>query len=507
MEIRTNATAEMKRKICSIPFLFFLANLCTLVIAFSTFLVVPHYSTDTYNNFVSSASNVEVNIRHGRYVTAGIYKLFELFHFDYGQHTHLGSFFLLLVLAGGVAALAKRFYALSKSQTFISFLAIDVVLLSLSLNLSMMEILLFPDTVFSGSVCYLFLYLAVLYWCKAKRRWYDYLLSLLFLCLNLDMYQVCIGFYIIVCLAYTFVRERFIDGKKIVLYTSINLAIGLAASLQSLFFMKLPQLLGTSTTEYVSSSSLSDILNNAKQIVDSQIPLLFGFSGFLPKFAPAVFFGAAIFLLAFQFVKHRVPAGIILLCVLGFAGSWFMAYAPYFIAETVWMPPRTLISLFALIAFPGIWGTLLGNHRCKNAFIVIYASFMLTMAVSIQRVSINNVAGNKIDQEIAGIITHKIEEYETSSGQTITTIAVHIDSQITPGYSSIEYTIFDTNIRSFVKSWSDVSSLEYYSGRDFTRKEMSQEEYLTRFGEKNWDYFDSTEQIQFDGTTMYWVVY
>ena len=129
------------------------------------------------------------------------------------------------------------------------------------------------------------------------------------------------------------------------------------------------------------------------------------------------------------------------------------------------------------------------------------------MAVSIQRVSINNVAGNKIDQEIAGIITHKIEEYETSSGQTITTIAVHIDSQITPGYSSIEYTIFDTNLRSFVKSWSDVSSLEYYSGRDFTRKEMSQEEYLTRFGEKNWDYFDSTEQIQFDGTTMYWVVY
>src|SRR5699024_2149626 len=116
------------------------------------------------------------------------------------QHTHLGSFFLLLVLAGGVAALAKRFYALSKSQTFISFLAIDVVLLSLSLNLSMMEILLFLDTVFSGSVCYLFLYLAVLYWCKAKRRWYDYLLSLLFLCLNLDMYQVCIGFYVIVCL-------------------------------------------------------------------------------------------------------------------------------------------------------------------------------------------------------------------------------------------------------------------------------------------------------------------
>ena len=29
-----------------------------------------------------------------------------------------------------------------------------------------------------------------------------------------------------------------------------------------------------------------------------------------------------------------------------------MAYAPYFIADTVWMPPRTLISMFALIALP-----------------------------------------------------------------------------------------------------------------------------------------------------------
>lgn len=482
-------------------------NLCALSTTYFTFLIFPHYSTDTYKNFVNPVSNVEINVQHGRYISAVIYKLFDLFNFDYSQHAHLGSFLLSLVLSICIAILAQRFWALSESQTTIRLFTVDIVLLSLGLNLSIMEILLFPDTVFSGTVCYLFLYLSVLFWCKPNRRWHDHLISFIFLCLNLDMYQVCIGFYVIVCLAYTFLYGKFQDGKKIMLHTMLNLAIGLAASIQSLLLMKLPELLGQASTTYVAPLSLSSVLNNAKQIFASQFSLWFGFSGFLPRFAPALLFFAAILILVLQLLKRCIPLMVMLLCFLALCGSWFMAYAPYFIADTVWMPPRTLISMFALIALPGIWSSVFGSRHHALSSAAVYSFLMVVMSIGIQRISVNNIASNKIDQEIAGIIIHKIESYESTSGQTIDTIAVHSDPQLRYGYDSIAYTILDTNLRSYCTSWSDVSTLEYFSDRDFSRIEMSEEEYTKRFGDKNWDYFDSTEQIQFDGSTMYWAIY
>lgn len=185
-----------------------------------------------------------------------------------------------------------------------------------------------------------------------------------------------------------------------------------------------------------------------------------------------------------------------------------MSFAPYFIAEDVWMPPRTLFSLFALLALPGLWTVALAKEKKVHLLVnIIYGVFLVVMAVMIQKISINNFAVAKIDQEFCGIILHRLEEYESLTGEIVDTISICNDGSMRYGYDSIEFTIYDTNIRSFSTSWSDVAAIEYYSNRDFKRVKMAEEDYERMFGDASWNYFDAEDQIKFDGETMYLVVY
>lgn len=485
----------------------FLANLAILVVAYSTLLSVPHFSTDTYSNYVTSTGNVEINILHGRFVSALLYQVFAWLNFNYHEFAAVGSFIFVVICSWGVTILAWRFYEVQKNKGMERLVSLDIVMLTLALNTSIMEDLLFPDVSFSYSLCFLLCFASTAFWCKEHKSAVDYLLSFLFLCMTLNMYQICIGFYVIVCMAYTVISEDFHSWKSIFPKACKFLAIGVCASLISLICMKIPSYIGYSASQYVGELSISKILENMRVILENQRGIWCGFFGFLPQYAPVLFFVAATSLFLVSMRESAQKPSVWLLCTLGFLGSWFMSFAPYFIADIVWMPPRTLFSLFAFLALPGMWAVSISDKKTNAIIALIYAVFLLVMAVGIQRVSINNYAGNKVDQEICNIIIHKIDRYEEETGNIIDKIAVRNDGDMQYSYSGVDYTILDTNLRAFSVPWSDVSSIEFYSGRDFQRVEMTIEEYIEIFGERSWNYFDSEEQIYFDGTTMYLAIY
>lgn len=485
----------------------FLLNFCILLTVYSVMYVVPHYNADVFAHFVHPSGNIGINAQHGRYVAAGLYWLFEKIHFDYTQFYFWGYMLLFSILSAGVSGLTVQFAEASDVKSLRYCVTLDAVMLTLAINLSVTELLLFPDIPYSVSMLYASFFLAILFWCKPNRKVSDCLLSFLFLSLCLDIYQVFIGMYVILAMAYVFIEAQFTAQKDIIRKTILILLIGLLASIQSLALMMLPQLLGTSSAQYVSSLSVQQILNNAATIWSAQGNKWFGFDGFLPKAAPGVFMAAALVILTFTLFRRRIHPSVQLLVLLGLLGSWFMSFAPYFLAANIWMPPRTLVSMFAFIALPGIWLWALGNDRVKILGAALYAVLLIMIAVSTQKIAINNYALNTIDQEICNIISQKMAVYESENNVQIDTIAVGMDDDLTWGYSSIEYTIFDTNMRSFCCSWGDVSMIEFYTGRSFKRISLTRDEYSRIFGNQSWDYFDSDEQIIFDGSTMYLAIY
>lgn len=486
----------------------YVINFAILIVAYSSLFVVPHFSTDTYDNYITTSGNdIMIHVRHGRFISALLYQIFELIHFDYKKFVTAGCLIFIAVCAWGATVLIDRFHVLLENKGIEQLIALDIVMLSMVLNTSIMEDLLFPDVSFSYAICFLFCFASTVFWCKENKIWTDYFLSFFFLCLTLNMYQVCIGFYVIVCLSYTVISKNFSSWKSIFPSVCGFLSIGVFASLISLICMKIPSYIGVSSSEYVGELSFGKITSNAEKIVLSQKGIWFGFSGFLPWYAPILFFVVVVCLFFVSMWQSEQKPSIWLLCVLGFLGSWFMSFAPYFIAEDVWMPPRTLFSLFAFLALPGLWTVAISSKRTNMIITLIYGSFLLVMAIGIQKVSINNYAGNKVDQEICNIIICKIEEYEQETGNVIDKIAVCSDGNLSYGYAGISYTIYDTNLRCFSASWGDVSAIEFYSGRDFQRVEMTAEEYQKFFGNQSWDYFDSEEQIYFEDTTMYLAIY
>lgn len=487
----------------------YLVNWVVLMVAYSSLVVVPHFSTDTYANYIAAnGSDILIHVQHGRFVSALLFQIFEWIHFQYKNFSREGCLLFIAICAWGVTILTCRFYEILKNKRIEQLVALDTVMLLLVLNTSIMEDLLFPDVSFSYALCFLICFASTVFWCKENKKIADYFLSFLFLSLTLNMYQICIGFYVIVCLAYTVISENFSSWKAVVPPAFVVLLIGLSASVISLVCMKIPSYIWDGSHEYVGELSIGKIASNAEKIVLSQKDIWFGFSGFLPWYAPVLFFVAAMGLFFLSMWQSKQKMAIWLLCGIGFFGSWFMSFAPFFIAEVIWMPPRTLFSLFALLALPGILTVAISEKNQIDEFItIVYGIFLLVMAVGIQRVSINNYAGNKVDQEICNIIIHKINEYEQETGNVIDKIAVRSDGSTRYWYDGVSYTIFDTNLRCFSASWSDVAAICFYSGRNFQKLEMTAEEYQRFFGEQSWDYFDSEEQLYFEDTILYLAIY
>lgn len=482
-------------------------NYLVIFLFYNTLIVVPHYSSDTYYNYVFPINNVYINISHGRYVAAAIYQVFEWAHFDYTHHVLLGQLLWIAVYAWAVAALAIRFGACMKNAGV--EWKLNAVFLLIACNLGAMENMLFPDIIYTSFISRAFVFGAAVLWCTQNKKIWHYAVSFVLLCLTLDMYQTHVGIYIILGTAFVLAQFKLKISAKAVREEAILLAIGIIASAQSLILMKLPSILGRETSSYAAEMSADILADNVKQILQAQPRIWFGFLGFLPPYAPAVFFGAAMVVMIVVLYRKKVcSVSDAVVIGMAFLGCVFMPFAPQIFAETVWIPPRTLEALFSFLILPGLLVLLFGGKTSGKIILGVYVAFFAVLFVQVQRISINNAMSSAVDEEFCRQIESEIEKYEQTTGNTVDTVAVGYDTNREySSYKSVEYSLFDTNLSAFATPWSDVYSLAYYSGRSLERRDMTEEEYRKYFGESEWSVFSPEEQIRFEGNTMFWALY
>lgn len=474
---------------------FVMINLVIIGLVYCGLLHI-HYATDTYNNIYNLNTNWQLSVgRYSIYILQTLFNLLGISLIKYQQIFMLLSIFILSVSLICMFELIKRININKEVNGRVIWLSL---LLSI-INVYILELFLFPEYSFYNSlgiltcicsICYLF-----------KNKMLSYFFSFIFLVISLGFYQENISIFVISSL-FLILQKREITYKNI-------FKIGCIVSLSAIFNIITQKLLSAmGIIDYAARDTtfgIKNIIDNIKIILSNQKDILITNSSLL---IPGIFVISLFILLLLVFIvdmdknKINIIQLIFVMCI-----SYISVYAPHYIAENVWLSPRTIYPLYFFVGFLGIY---LANSARKIYINITSVILIVLLGVniwSIQGIILDHFSTNKIDQEYAFNIYMEIKSYEEKTGITIENIATIND--MVPSWKNhfIRYYSHNVNERAFINDWSDVSLLNYVSSRNFKKIEMDPLVYKKYFEGKDWNYYNPQEQLYFDGSTLYWCKY
>lgn len=221
-------------------------------------------------------------------------------------------------------------------------------------------------------------------------------------------------------------------------------------------------------------------------------------------------------------IYRRAKVGGILLFLTG--GIFILILPPAFslIMSEPYLPTRTMVGIYvgSSMYFLICCRFLLPEQTGKPSFRETgFRCFMLIFSfvwiACIETASSNILSANTLERSIVRQVQNEIEFYESETGETIQKVAtVHYREDAQP--------VFDkANFRYFWKldysqhlllytAWSDVSTLNYFTGENYEKLEMTKEEEERFFGgidKESFVTFNPHTQLVFEGDTAYWALY
>lgn len=185
-----------------------------------------------------------------------------------------------------------------------------------------------------------------------------------------------------------------------------------------------------------------------------------------------------------------------------------LLYLPHLLASSVWMAPRSIISYWSIVAIPCvILAVLADNQNINIASLIAMSCFCIINFLYIQKIGLNLIVSNRLDEEIAYMVQDRINEYENESGKEINTILFRNDAVPTYNYRALDFEAFEIGQRAYTASWSCVEMISYYNGENYNYEYMDDETFNQIFDNNDWDGIDLDEQLVFDGETAYFAIY
>lgn len=182
--------------------------------------------------------------------------------------------------------------------------------------------------------------------------------------------------------------------------------------------------------------------------------------------------------------------------------------APFTIMATdsIGINGRSAIALGSIIGFLLIFylTTLKNNKYFNISAVVCFIGIILLTSYSYQKIAINTIIINKMDDVEAKRIVEIIKDYQDSNNIIIKKIGYQYDKHPIVVYSGSEY-INAMTVRSMHIDWSAINYLSYYLAQDLSLTSVREDvkEYCST---RDWKRFTS-EQIIFDNDQLYICVY
>lgn len=183
----------------------------------------------------------------------------------------------------------------------------------------------------------------------------------------------------------------------------------------------------------------------------------------------------------------------------------FATVAPQILQDSVYMVPRdtyAMASLPGLLLLWGIYDQTDRQQKLEKFILGIVCIYLAIQWINFQSLAVDHARMNYMDRQIANQIGQAITEYEQQTGQKIEKIVCYQDQFPSWQYPGLR-SIGDANIRAFYTEWSRVNILKMQLNRyDLQAGTNENEEYVKKFQEKNWDYYDK-EQLIFEQNVLH----
>lgn len=465
-----------------------------VLIFFGTF-AKPDFAADTYAYAMGDFTEITNNfLRCGRIFTAGIYTLLRLAHVNINV-VNFGCFIVAITsLTGALYMLRKLLQkGFIKNQLW-SFLLPLIILI----NPFLIEYFLFIE---KGIMCFCILL------CVVSAYYYNNYLSYRrrndlwkVLCLNIFAtfwYQGVIGLFIILATMLTLMKAK--TWRTFLKDTILSVGLYVIGPLLNVIMIKVFFADGR-------TGGGLDLLGAAKTVFSS-VGRMFELFGIIPS---CVFWGVLIITLTLWVVylvrNHRFSW--LQLAKIGYLGLvvFLAAVAPQLALNpaSVWIAPR------AVYPFATIIGVILAlmmyftpswlNMRCSKISILTMAMVYLAVElIGFKVIILDHYSLAEIDRLRAQYIGQMITDYETDHHVEVKYITTSRDQKLTYSYPGIK-TVADSNVSAFSTDWSDVTSISFWNGRDFVRRDAAPA-WRDYCAHHDWHNFN-LDQFKFSGETL-----
>lgn len=503
-----------KKKQLRLAGILFLINLAIIIASYSIYVFNFHYGPDTFSTTEVEEDIASINLRNSRIVHFALYSVLGMLGFD--VDTSMLMFFQILlsiVIAIITTGITLIFNKLFSSQNILRTCIVDCLALMLFINPCFLAgWYYFPETLFGDSFSTFITFCAIWAWCSTKRSLLKRaIISFILLLISLEMYQIYIEPYVIICLAFTMMSHKFKFDKKCVIEIAVLLVLTFIAGLIVMFISKTLLAAGLATRSFADSpGSIIDSVINA---LGSQKLVWGTMVGTMPKFVLIAFIlvMAVIFAVG-QIRKKRTAKELardIVCTILCFAIIWFVIFFPDIITWNAFMA-RTVIGAFALVFALGMFAlfSFEGNRAITIAIGAISLAMLALLFVNNLQIQIGTLQENEKEISEMTAVLDAISEYEDQTGNEVTEIRYGYDAYPLGEYKDVVRSTPDINLRCLAKSWFVEYALNYYApGGGYDISQMTSEEKAKYIGGSNWDSFNPDDQVFFDRDACYYIVY
>lgn len=345
------------------------------------------------------------------------------------------------------------------------------------------------------------------------------LISFVFLLLMCGTYQSAIALYVFIVLTFIFLKN---EGKlsaksirQIIFAAGILILAFIVNMLLVRCFVSLNHL---STSERISFSP-EYILNSLNNILYIQkIVFIQGF-GVFPKFMLLILAILCVFTLFFLYLKDKIEGNTFLFSLLTMFSGLITLYLTACVQVKFWFPMRVAALVLGfysctiwIVVFLICQSSSNVNKIIKAGVSFFCGLFLISDLIISHKIFSDVIVTNSFDEAYISRIEERIKEYESKSECTVTSIAFLSDKSITAKYYD---SIYSKNYfgemceKSFFPDWSDLTSVNFYTGRNYTKIDLSSVPVsVYEYAEsKDWNIENLDEQLIFDNNSLYIIVY
>lgn len=474
--------------------------ICIIIaLAFFGVFTKLEYATDTYTVFENSAaSTIEHFLASGRFVTAGCQFLVRTLDIS-NELTYIISFVLsILCLSIALYRLYRILKEDIKSIPIAMFISVLIVINAFSIELFMY--------IEKGIML-----LSVLLNILAVEKLIEYfkenkkslVLVFVYMLIANFSYQGTVALFVALSLVYIL---KYSKNIKIFIKNNIVTALGYG----------IPALINYLIVKFIFANNRIagevNIAESIKKVISGTKQMLLTYS-IIPKYLFVTLIGVLLLVIIYHIIKHTKTPKEKLMGIFGviyvILGTLVVTILPQLMqaTESIWFVPRSSYAFGAIlgILILYLYMNYKVNDRLEKVLLIGIVAYLLVQFVNFGTIARDHYIVNYMEKYEANQIEEVMQEYENSTGKTVTKIAFYQSKTPSWSYPGIK-SIGDMNIKAIYPDWARIPYLKHYINRTFDIVEKSDEIYQLNFANKDWNYF-SKEQIVIKEDTLHIYIY